>query len=199
MKNYYEIKVKTRNNGIFRNFLSMFVFAIIVIILYNFFLIVISSDSNQKSYIFGFKAYIIETNSMEPELKAGDMIIVKKCETDSIKVGDIITFRRENEHITHRVVEINALTKSYSTKGDNNSISDVQDVSFEDIEGKKVIIFSKGGTIIRNLQNVVYITFIFIILITMFLHNIRLKRKHSLRRRKKKMEDIRRRESEILF
>jgi len=82
-----------------------------------------------------FRAFAVETGSMEPTIKVGDLIFVK--EEKGYAKGDIITFDFKNNKtpITHRIEEIN-VDGTYKTKGDANSASDVDNVSKEQVIGK---------------------------------------------------------------
>lgn len=70
--------------------------------------------------IFGYTFFSVATGSMQPTLDINDIIIVKI--TDNVKVGDIITYREENDFITHRVISNNKDT--FVTKGDYNNTED---------------------------------------------------------------------------
>mgnify|MGYP000894972751 CR=1 FL=1 len=103
------------------------------------------------SGVFPIYPSVIATGSMEPFIKPGDMILVKKVQNmsdiEDIKVGDIIQFRKDNILICHRVVEI--LSKEdglyYRTKGDNNSEPDPELVRTEQIRGKITQVIPKIG------------------------------------------------------
>lgn len=88
--------------------------------------------------IFEYQLYVDVTNSMVPDLQANDIIIVKKCDRESIKVGDIVTFREGSTTVTHRIIEVinDDDQKKYKTKGDNNNIEDNRLITYEEIEGK---------------------------------------------------------------
>ena len=61
-------------------------FVIIIILLYNIFLITKSTlDKTDAKSMFGYRAYVITTNSMEPTINVGDIIIVSGIEKDKIK------------------------------------------------------------------------------------------------------------------
>ena len=51
---------------------------IAIILIYNIILIIVSSINGKDFNILGYKAYIVETNSMEPTIKVGDIVIIKK-------------------------------------------------------------------------------------------------------------------------
>lgn len=81
--------------------------------------------------------YKVETGSMEDEIDAGDYILVSKH--GKYKVGDIVTFQRYGNFVTHRIVEKSG--DRVVTKGDANNIED-ESISVNDIVGKVVF---KGG------------------------------------------------------
>ena len=99
---------------------------ILIILLYNLVLLGISFISKHDfNGFFRYKAYNITTNSMEPTINMGDIIIVKKVkDEENLKNGDIISFNKNGEIITHRIIDIVETNgeKRYITKGDNNNI-----------------------------------------------------------------------------
>jgi signal peptidase len=78
---------------------------------------------------------VVVSDSMEPEFKRGDMIIVQSIFLIP-DVGDIITFsvRNRNYDISHRVINIR--NGAIITKGDNNPIKDDYDTKQENIKAK---------------------------------------------------------------
>jgi len=48
--------------------------------------------SGQQIKLFGFSFYKIATDSMEPELMVGDVILIKEVDVAKLKVGDVITY-----------------------------------------------------------------------------------------------------------
>ena len=145
----------------------------------------------QNFSIFGYKAYIITTNSMEPSIKHGDAILTKKPKIKDLKEGDIITFDRNNESITHRILRIDIEdddTYRYVTKGDNNNVEDKQKVDFDDIEGKKIIVFPKLGYVIEAAENQLVILIITLVVLIFLLARIQSEERKYNRREKKKNE-----------
>lgn len=89
--------------------------------------------------IFGYKFFIVLTGSMEPDIKPGDMVIVKNTKAESIDVGDVITFtNKEGKNITtHRVTNISYGQEiEFTTKGDANNVEDENKVSESQLLGK---------------------------------------------------------------
>lgn len=81
--------------------------------------------------VFGITPMVVVTDSMDPTISAGDMIVDKKVEPETIKVGDIISFfdptRRDHKVVmTHRVIAVYKASGElkFATKGDANNISD---------------------------------------------------------------------------
>lgn len=102
--------------------------------------------------VFPIYPSVIVTGSMEPMIKPGDVILVKKI-TDmeginALKVGDVMQFRRDSILITHRIIEIKETEEEgiqYRTKGDNNAGPDVELVKPENIKGTIVQVVPKVG------------------------------------------------------
>lgn len=102
--------------------------------------------------VFPIYPSVIATGSMEPKIKPGDIILVKKIvnmkEIYNLKIHDVIQFKRDNILICHRIIEIKNCKEqgvSFKTKGDNNSGADLELVKPEDIKGTIVYIVPKIG------------------------------------------------------
>ncbi|RJR29627.1 signal peptidase I [Candidatus Microgenomates bacterium] len=83
-----------------------------------------------------YRAFIVQSGSMEPTIKTGSIAITKT--QDNYGVGDIITFSlkaNKKEYITHRVVDT---AEGLKTKGDANEEPDLWTVASEEIVGKTI-------------------------------------------------------------
>lgn len=168
------------------------IFIFLVIILYNVVLLYMSYiDKFDTPSFYIYKAYLISTESMEPELKKGDAIIIKKVAEDQLRINDIVTFKINGEIITHRIVRIDEVNseKFYITKGDNNNVEDSDELRFSDIEGKQIIKIPHLGNIVAGLKNGIVIILVVLIALIMYLNRIEMKEKSEARREKKKIED----------
>lgn len=87
--------------------------------------------------LFSIEPMVVVSGSMEPSYMKGSLLYVKE-DTGGIQTGDAITFYRNGELVTHRVVEINTDEKTYTTKGDANQVNDVQPVAWSDVVGVSV-------------------------------------------------------------
>ena len=170
---------------------------IAIILIYNVILIAISSANKMNIInIFGYKSYIIKTNSMEPTIGINDVVIAKKVEKKEIKKGDVITFLQDGEVVTHRITQIDE-EGNYTTKGDNNNIEDTFKITYDNIEGKHILTIPFLGAIVLALDNkIVFLIITLIVLIFMFI-TILNEEKRENRREKKKIEDRKREKNKI--
>jgi len=98
--------------------------------------------------VFPVYPSVVATGSMEPMIKPGDVILVNKSiDINNLKTGDVIQFQSENILISHRIIEIieDSKSKSFRTKGDNNSIPDREAVKPELVKGKVIRVVPKIG------------------------------------------------------
>lgn len=124
--------------------LSFFTDLILVLVILTAVIITVVSlntGENGIPNLNGYMPFSIQSNSMKKTLYKGDLIIDKKVDTNSLKVGDVISFlTKENETtiiVTHRILEIKEEGgfKSFITKGDNNPLPDVNEVSTINVVG----------------------------------------------------------------
>jgi len=142
----------------------------------------------QENRIFkNIKIYTIVTESMEPTIKVNDIIIVKKCSEEELMQNAIITFKRDEEIITHRIAQIveNNNKKIYVTKGDNNNVEDNSTITYEDIIGKKICVVPQIGKITILLKNTKCLIIFIIILLLFVINKIANKRKKIIRKKQR--------------
>ncbi len=127
--------------------------------------------------IFGKSAVIVTTGSMEPEINAGDLVIIS--DKEYYKVGDIITYQDDEGFlITHRIIEINQNT--FIAKGDANNLSDEEN-SNNNIKGK-VIYNSKilGNFVLYYLKPIVVIYVVLFIGVNLYFIIIKINSKNTI-------------------
>lgn len=88
---------------IIKNILTVVLVAIVGMVLYQ-------RVNGQVPNLFGKYFMVVQTPSMYPILKVGDVIVSTKVEPKTLKKGDIITYRGEvgsyaGKYITHKIVE----------------------------------------------------------------------------------------------
>ena len=164
---------------------------IAIILIYNIILIIVSSINGKDFSILGYKAYIVDTNSMEPTINVGDIVIVKKVKEDKLKQGDVITFTEEGEVITHRITKVEREENGtqYVTKGDNNNTEDTFKIRYNDIIGEEILTIPRLGKTVQILDSKIIILIIILIILIFILVKIQKNEKIENMREKKKIEE----------
>lgn len=143
--------------------LIIFVLGIIAI-----FAIWTSIHVQNKEYVnlFGYSIFSTETGSMFPTIKKGDIVIVKIGE--QVKDQDIITYKKDDSFITHRIIKIEE--NSIIVKGDNNNTQD--EAITQDMVIGKVVYTIKNVEIWKNVfsdMNVIIPIIITVILLVILI------------------------------
>lgn len=99
----------------------------------------IQLNVQNKEYVnlFGYSIFSTETRSMSPIIETGDIVFVKLGE--QVQEKDIITYKKDNAFITHRIVKIDG--ESVIAKGDSNNTEDAP-IQKDAIIGKVVLIIN---------------------------------------------------------
>lgn len=200
--NYYSneeiIKRNQKKEKIIEKIKLVIVIFISIIIVYNISLIVQSVIRPEKTPSwFNTKTFAIISGSMMPEINVGDIVIVKEVKEEELAEGDVISFRRDSEIITHRIQKIETENNEthYITKGDNNKTKDETPVKYNEIEGRVERIVPNLGRIVIFLKNKTTILALFLVFIVMYTHDMRKTRKRNIREKKKELLNKERNES----
>ncbi len=97
---------------------------------------------------FGYGAAVVLSGSMEPELSAGDLVIVG--DSGSVEVGDVVVYQDGNVLVVHRVVEIDG--DVMVTKGDANNVADAP-MSVSAVRGEVLASIPLLGTVVGWLKS----------------------------------------------
>lgn len=143
---------------------SSIIFDIItwIIVIVSVFVTIISLTSKESGVpsFMGKVLLSIQTNSMEPTINPGDLIITSKYNNQILKKGDIISFfsieQQQKIIKTHRIDEVvtagNMIT--YYTKGDNNVVRDQLGVPAGDIvsvyDGPRIAYLGKALDFLKS-------------------------------------------------
>jgi len=84
----------------------------------------------------GYDLRLVRSESMEPTVNMGDLIITGPVNESSIAEGQIITFDLNGELVTHRVASING--DAIKTKGDNVESIDPWTITRSDVVGNYI-------------------------------------------------------------
>jgi signal peptidase len=123
------------------------IFLALVIILVAFVLI--------TSKGFGWQYNTVMSGSMEPTLNTKGLVVSYPVSAESIKAGDIITFIRGGEKVTHRVAEVYIGEDGnswFETKGDANNTPDPDPVSANGKVNKVIFHIPRLGSWVHFLQ-----------------------------------------------
>ncbi len=182
---------------------------LVPILIMNLYIMIQSKVNTDKvPNVFGYKPFIVLSNSMEAEIHKGDLVLTKMVNPKKLKKNDVIAFRdAENTVTTHRIIDIveKEGEKYFITKGDNNNTQDKNLVEFADVEGIYIARFPSLGSMMKSLSDPVTILIVFfgITLIFVVGFSISNKRQRDLERLelleyKKKMEEEQQKEKETV-
>ncbi|MBQ6494794.1 MAG: signal peptidase I [Bacilli bacterium] len=122
---------KIKNNKPLKIITSIVKFIISIIIILVVAVIIVQRVTNNKLNLGGYGLYTVVTTSMVPKYNVGDMILAKKVDTNTIKVGDDVVYLGEvdtykDKIITHQVIQIENTNegKIFHTKGIANPLED---------------------------------------------------------------------------
>ena len=139
--------------------ISVLLWAVILLAALFAFTTLATRDDSHVASFAGYTPMVVQSDSMSPTFNAGDLIFIHTCDPSKLEVGDIITFHAiiMNEYAlnTHRIAQIDIVNglRSYTTKGDNNEISDNHIIGDGDIVGKYVGRIPKMGTVMNFLSS----------------------------------------------
>lgn len=146
---------------ILKGIITIFLIVVLLLVLFQKF-------TENKVTIGDIYIFQVATGSMKPEYKIGDVIVVKKEDVSSLKVGDDITYLGQVDNfrglvITHRIVNIRDENgkRYFTTKGIANIMEDPE-ISEDNVYGKvyyHTILFSFVGRLMTNMV-IYYILFI---------------------------------------
>lgn len=108
--------------------------------------------------LFNDQLLIVLSQSMEPTIKIGDIVLSRPTAPEDIQIGNVITFRvpsaGSTNLVTHRVIEIleNGTQRQFRTQGDAVDTPDTRPVSALDVVGRMWLIVPKAGYLIHSIR-----------------------------------------------
>ncbi len=149
-------------------------------------------DRSDRS-IFGYKAFIVLSDSMsKTDFDAGDLILSKEVEPSTLQVGDIISYQSTNtenygEIVTHKIRELTKDAEGnpgFITYGTTTDTNDENIVTYSFVLGKYQIRLPGVGKFFQFLKTTpgyiicIFLPFLILILIQ-GINSIRLFRKYK--------------------
>ena len=125
--------------------------------------------NREDTSLFGYKLYIVLSDSMKQEFEVGDIAVSKEVDA-SLKEGDIITFKSIDpesygEVFTHKIRNITTYkgNLAYTTYGTTTNKNDEYPVLAKDVIGQYAFRLPKMGYFFQFLKTPLgYLTIIFI-------------------------------------
>lgn len=126
-----------------------------------FTIISVTTFNRNDRDLFGYKAYIVNTDSMSAtDFDAGDLIFVKQVKPSALKEGDIITYISQNsqsfgESVTHKIRRKTVDAEGnpgFITYGTTTNTDDETIVTYPYIMGKYQTHIPKLGTFFNFLK-----------------------------------------------
>lgn len=108
----------------------------------------------------GFGVSVVLTGSMEPRLRANDMVFIVKTSPEDYKVGDIALYQDGSTLVIHRIISIDDVEDGDSTKrmvtlkGDANNASDTP-ISIKNLKGRLKFSIPFVGLLVRGIKSTV--------------------------------------------
>ncbi len=142
-KTYKEFGNKKSKSDVRKSFLAQRLTTVILVI---FLTVVIALTSG----VFKYYALAIGSDSMNPKIKKGDVVIVEKISQENIgtlKVGEILVYKYNDMVVVHRIVKMEKIDDNYyfRTKGDNNTTEDAWTINQSSVIGKTVAMIPYAG------------------------------------------------------
>ncbi len=139
----YEMPEESRGKKIANTVINVILVIAIILAALCTYTSYVSTSGNGVPSIFGIRIMSIQTESMYPTLKPGDLIFDTAVkDTSELEIGDIITYWTviDGERVlnTHRISEIydGGGYLIFQTKGDNNTIEDSLTVHESEVVGQ---------------------------------------------------------------
>lgn len=106
--------------------------------------------------LFGLQPYAVLSDSMGNTAPYGSLVYVRKAAFSAVRPGDIALFQSQKnpaDRFTHRVVSVDAKSKTFVTKGDANPTSDPVPAPASQLKGRVAFVLPWAGLPAALLQN----------------------------------------------
>lgn len=142
------------DNSLIKKIISITTSVLLVLSIAFFAYVVIQINTNKgRVNLFGYSIYHVVSDSMEPTIPVGGLVIMKDCPIDEVEEGDIICFSSvrsaiRGQTVTHRVVlkENEFGVVRLTTRGDNpDTTSDPEPVTQSNFLGV-VVSYTAAGS-----------------------------------------------------
>lgn len=189
---------KIKNNLLFKIVSKTLKFIGIVLLIVFLCLILIQKVTDNKMTLGGYSVFTVISGSMEPDYHIWDMLIAKKVDASTIKVGDDVVYLGSEDSfkdkiVTHRVIKVRNDNNNiyFTTKGTANAIEDPE-IEAGQVYGKVVYrsvvlcFLSKVLNSVYGFYLIIFVPFVIIL----FLEILSAVQAKERRKRKRELENI---------
>lgn len=142
---------------------TVFVWIVVAVAAFMMIFTIISVNTFNRSdrNLFGFKAFIVLSDSMSAtDFDAGDLVLIKEVDPVTLRPGDIITYQSQNSHnygesVTHKIRSLTTAENGepgFITYGTTTNTDDEVIVTYPYVQGKYVGAIPKVGTFFTFLK-----------------------------------------------
>jgi signal peptidase len=176
--NQTDEKIRGKSGGLILNIILMAFVLLVLMILFSIIFL-----GRENANFFGYKPYILSSESMSPSYEKYAAVVIKKGGYGEVDTGDIIAFRADlvgGKTVFHRVIGVTP--EGYITKGDANTVADEQVVNEGTFVGREVWhtnATARIAPIFQNAKSAIYAgaILVFIIVIILLLKTLRRQRR----------------------
>ena len=143
------------------------IFALFVMI---FTIVSVNTVNREDASLFGYKPYIVLSDSMKDTFEVGDIAVTKQTDAQDLQVGDIVTFHSIDPNnygqvVTHKIRQITEYEgeSAFVTYGTTTDTDDTYPVPFDQVIGEYAFRLPKMGYFFEFLKSPAgYVTVILI-------------------------------------
>ena len=154
--------------------------ALVAVAMMIFTVVSVNTFNRNDRDLFGYRAYIVLSDSMSAtDFSAGDLILVKQVDPNTLQPGDIIAYTSQNsenygETVTHKIRSLTVNDNGepgFITYGTTTNTDDAAVVTFPFVLGKYEMVLPKVGSFLQFLRSTTgYILCILIPFLILILH-----------------------------
>lgn len=94
-------------------------------------------------HVAGAPVFAVVSNSMAPTMQRGDLVVVEPHA--AAQIGDVVTFRKYGQVVTHRISDAAKQRDAFETRGDANPGNDPWTVSRSEMVGTVQSVVHRAG------------------------------------------------------
>lgn len=150
------MKIKRIENKIYKKIIYKIIYILLIILIIYNVCYFINNAITSKKYIniFGISLVVMPDKTMTPNIRNNDLAVFKKTTEKKLKINDIILYDNSSYMQVARITNVSEeiVSKSFTTKGDNNYYNDLEEKQINDIVGKYLFRVPRNWINIKNIS-----------------------------------------------